>query len=174
MDPPDVLGVDLSAARPTQLPGRAKSEQLFRLPPARQLHETPPVPVPCCQGDGPDPLLCLCCHLLFADGGGSWGDGACCHLAVCHCQQRGRPVALPGWTLPCCPSSGSLVPSQPPVAGLPGTGGLSGATVGRELGCHACAATPLNLQFSLGRGGSYRHRPCALPVTGGMTKHAPR
>lgn len=26
MDPPDVLGLDLSAGRPTQLPGRAKSE----------------------------------------------------------------------------------------------------------------------------------------------------
>lgn len=26
MDPPDVLGLDLNAARPTQLPGRAKSE----------------------------------------------------------------------------------------------------------------------------------------------------
>lgn len=27
MDPPDVLGLDLSAAQPTQLPGRAKSER---------------------------------------------------------------------------------------------------------------------------------------------------
>lgn len=27
MDPPDVIGVDLGDARPTQLPGRAKSER---------------------------------------------------------------------------------------------------------------------------------------------------
>lgn len=32
MDPPDILGVDPSAARPTQLPGRAKSERLFPFP----------------------------------------------------------------------------------------------------------------------------------------------
>lgn len=32
MDPPDILGVDLSAARPTQLPGRAKSKWLFPFP----------------------------------------------------------------------------------------------------------------------------------------------
>lgn len=30
MDPPDVVGVDLGSARPTQLPGRSKSECLIR------------------------------------------------------------------------------------------------------------------------------------------------
>lgn len=29
MDPPDVVGVDLGSARPTQLPGRSKSECLI-------------------------------------------------------------------------------------------------------------------------------------------------
>lgn len=33
MDPPDLLGVDLNAARPTQLPGRAKSKRCSPPPP---------------------------------------------------------------------------------------------------------------------------------------------
>lgn len=111
MDPPDILGVDLSTARPTQLLGRAKSEWLFSFL----------LPVSCAKPPSPYPaarvmswalsFLSLCWHLLFADPGGSWGDGVCCHLAIHHCQQCGRLVALPDWTLPCCPSSESLVPS---------------------------------------------------------------
>lgn len=31
MDPPDVVGVDLGDARPTQLPGRAKSKRELEL-----------------------------------------------------------------------------------------------------------------------------------------------
>ncbi|XP_075274224.1 activated CDC42 kinase 1 isoform X5 [Opisthocomus hoazin] len=42
MDPPDVLGVDLSAARPTQLPGRAK-----RQPPPRPPQPTVLLTKPC-------------------------------------------------------------------------------------------------------------------------------
>ncbi|NXI71212.1 ACK1 kinase, partial [Anseranas semipalmata] len=36
MDPPDILGVDLTAARPTQLPGRAKSKRLSPFAPCLQ------------------------------------------------------------------------------------------------------------------------------------------
>lgn len=41
MDPPDVLGADLSGARPTQLPGRAKSELLIHHLWVQTLHLAP-------------------------------------------------------------------------------------------------------------------------------------
>lgn len=109
MDPPDILGVDLSTARPTQLPGRAKSEWLFSflLPVS---YTKPPSPYPAARVMSWALSVSLLA-LAFCRPGGSWGDGVCCHLAIHHCQQRGRLVALPDWTLPCCPSSESLVPS---------------------------------------------------------------
>lgn len=41
MDPPDVLDPDLSGARPTQLPGRAKSEFLIHYLWVQTLHLAP-------------------------------------------------------------------------------------------------------------------------------------
>lgn len=69
MDPPDILGVDPSAARPTQLPGRAKSEWLFSFL----------LPISCTKPPSLFPavdvmgwtlsFLSLCWHLLFAERG---------------------------------------------------------------------------------------------------------
>lgn len=166
MDPPDILGVDPSTARPTQLPGRAKSEQLFlfSLPAGCA---KPPSLCPAARVMGCNPLLYTSLLLLAScKSGSSWGIGACCHLAMCYCQQRGWPAALPGWTLPHCPSSRSLAPSQSPAAGLPGAGDLSGNTARRELRGCACAATPSKPAifpwetFPLVTGDAMKHAPC--------------
>ncbi|XP_074860257.1 activated CDC42 kinase 1 isoform X3 [Carettochelys insculpta] len=52
MDPPDLLGVDLSSARPTQLPGRARREPPPR-PPQPSLLLTKPSYDPVSEGDEP-------------------------------------------------------------------------------------------------------------------------
>lgn len=119
MDPPDILGVDPSTARPTQLPGRAKSERLF---PSH-------LPIACTK-----PLslrsatrvmgwtFCLPAATCFSQTWGQqrcWGTLSPGHVPLSALWAAG---GLPSWTLPHCPSSRSLVPSQLPVAGLSSTG----------------------------------------------------
>lgn len=117
MDPPDVLGVDLSTARPTQLPGRAKSKCLHPFAPHLQ-------PVSCTKsllctllpGRWARLSLCLLCSVSAAIcllQPRWWGTSMRCHPARCHCQHHcGRLCpAPPDWTLPRWPSAGPLVPS---------------------------------------------------------------
>lgn len=147
MDPPDILGVDPSTARPTQLPGRAKSEWLFPFP----------LPIACTK-----PLslrsaarvmgwtFCLPAATCFSQIWGQqrcWGTLSPGHVPLSAVWAAGGSAQLDSAPLP-------FVQVPCPLPTSCGWafqyGDLSKAAIGRELRHRVCATTPLNLWFSLG------------------------
>lgn len=168
MDPPDILGVDLTAARPTQLPGRAKSKRLSPLaPPASS-------PLGCAKS-----LLSVPGAAPFHPGAGqglspsalSLLPLACCSPGWQGAGLRARASGVGGSAQPrqagLCPAGLRPGPSSPPGAGLPAAGEISSAQSeprhpqpGREVGHSTSATNPQNLQ-SGGTPTSICSRPAA-------------
>lgn len=182
MDPPDILGVDLTAARPTQLPGRAKSKRLSPLAPSAS-----------------GPLGCAK-SLLSAPGAAPFHPGAgqglspsalsllplaCCSPGWQGAGLRARASGVGGSAQPrqagLCPAGLRPGPSSPPGAGLPAAGEISSAQSelrhpqpGREVGHSTSATNPQNLQSGGSWGDAHQHLLPASSGWRGGTKHAPR
>lgn len=108
MDPPDILGVDPSAARPTQLPGRAKSEWLFSFLLPISYAKPPPLYLAARMKDWTLSFLSVCWHLLFAELGvmghvvtwlyataSSVGGWWLCLAGLCPAALRPSPLSPP-------------------------------------------------------------------------------